>query len=46
MYITRICNAAAVDIQYCNNRGNEVLKLRSQNIQYLADLYPEIKEYI
>jgi len=42
-YPAKVCRAAALDIKNCTPRGDEVIKKRAESIQYIGDLYPEIK---
>jgi len=42
-YPAKVCRAAAQDIKDCIPRGDEVIKKRAEGIQYIGDLYPEIK---
>lgn len=44
-YAARVCDAAARDIKECNSRGNKVIYKRSDKVQYIGDLYNEIKPY-
>ena len=41
-YPAQVCEAAAQDIKNCTQRGDRILELRAQNIQYIGNLYPEI----
>lgn len=42
-YPARVCKAAIKDIEAGTSRGNEVLKRQANKIQYIGDLYNEIK---
>ena len=44
-YPAEICELAADDIQRCTKRGIDVLKLRSEGVQYIGGLYNEIEPY-
>lgn len=43
-YPAKVCKEAASDILKCNSRGEEVLRLRSEGVSYIGDLYNEIKK--
>ncbi|MCQ2754214.1 MAG: hypothetical protein MJ231_04100, partial [bacterium] len=43
-YPAYVCYAAADDIRRGTDRGYKILEMRSRGVQYLGDLYPEIKE--
>ena len=42
-YPARVCKAVLKDIEAGTSRGNEVLKKQANKIQYIGDLYNEIK---
>lgn len=42
-YAAMVCDAAVKDILNCNQRGNQIISRRAEKIQYIGDLYNEIK---
>lgn len=42
-YPARVCEAAAKDLLECNARGIALIKRRADGVQYIGDLYNEIK---
>jgi beta-galactosidase/beta-glucuronidase len=40
-YPAKICKLAADDIKNATQRGEQILQLRSNNVQYIGELYDE-----
>lgn len=44
-YPARVCKAALKDIEQGTERGSEIIRRQANKIQYIGDLYNEIKQY-